>query len=120
MKTSTQQLSSAWQMSLLMLFAAVVIMIPDLAFATPALEANDTVIGSSLCKVVGWFTGNTGKGIATIAIIVIGVGALMGKVSWGMAIIVGIGVALIFGAGSMVSSIGTGGGSTEACEQIHN
>ncbi|MDX2096071.1 MAG: TrbC/VirB2 family protein [Alphaproteobacteria bacterium] len=55
-----------------------------------------------LCNVVGWFTGPVGAGIATLAIIVIGIGALMGKVSWGMAIIVGLGVGVIFGAGTIV------------------
>ncbi len=112
MKTSsTKELSQAWQMSLLVLFAAVVVMLPDLAFAA------DTTVGNTLCKVVGWFTGNTGKGIATIAIIVIGIGALMGKVSWGMAIIVGVGVALIFGAASLVDSISAQGnaGSGVTC-----
>jgi len=114
MKTSTKELSSAWQMSLLMLLAAVAIMLPDLAFAAGTgtgggggggTTGADTPIGKALCNVVAWFTGTTGKGIATIAIIVIGIGALMGKVSWGMAIIVGIGVALVFGAASMVQSI---------------
>lgn len=114
MKTSTKELSSAWQMSFLMLLAAVAIMIPDLAFAT----GSDTVIGTAFCNVISWFNGTTGKGIATIAIIVIGVGALMGKVSWGMAIIVGIGVALIFGAASLVNSIGGQGNDCTAVTAI--
>ena len=104
MKTQTKDLAMAWQIALLTLLCAVVVMIPDLSFAA----GTDTPIGATLCKVVGWFTGNTGKGIATIAIIVIGVGALMGKVSWGMAIIVGIGVGIIFGASSLVSAISDG------------
>ena len=45
----------------------------------------------------------------TLAIITVGVGALMGKVSWGMAIIVGIGVAVIFGAPEIVGDLGTSG-----------
>lgn len=59
-----------------------------------------------LCNVVGWFTGSIGAGIATLAIIVIGIGALMGKVSWGMAIIVGLGVGVIFGAPTIVNALG--------------
>lgn len=105
MKTQTKDLSSAWQISLLMLFCALVMVAPDLAYAGTFNSGDNTVIGNALCRVVTWFTGSTGKGIATIAIIIIGVGALMGKVSWGMAIIVGIGVALIFGAASLVNSI---------------
>lgn len=80
-------------------------------------HATDT-IGNVLCGVVSWFTGTIGQGIATLAIIVIGIGALMGKVSWGMAIIVGIGVAVIFGAASIVnelSDFNTGGFGGGGC-----
>jgi len=35
---------------------------------------------------------------------------LMGKVSWGMAIIVGIGVGIIFGAPQLVSALGGASG----------
>jgi type IV secretory pathway VirB2 component (pilin) len=72
--------------------------------------ADGTTIATVLCNVVGWFTGTIGKAIATLAIIVVGVGALMGKVSWGMAIIVGIGVGVIFGAPGIVEAVsGTDG-----------
>jgi type IV secretion system protein VirB2 len=83
----------------LCLFAAYTVMLAP-------VDANATqTIGSLLCGVVSWFTGTIGQGIATLAIIIIGIGALMGKVSWGMAIIVGIGVALIFGAPTLVDEI---------------
>jgi type IV secretion system protein VirB2 len=65
-------------------------------------------MGKVLCTVVGWFIGNTGKGLATIAITVIGIGALLGKVSWGMAIIVGVGVAIVFGAAGIVNAMNAG------------
>jgi type IV secretory pathway VirB2 component (pilin) len=68
--------------------------------------ADGGPLGDTLCRVVGWFTGPIGAGIATLAIIVIGIGALMGKVSWGMAIIVGLGVGIIFGAGEIVQMLG--------------
>lgn len=108
MKTQTKELALAWQMSLLVMLSAVVIMLPDMAFATASSGPN-TPLGNMMCTVVSWFTGNTGKGLATLAIIVIGVGALMGKVSWGMAIIVGLGIALIFGAAGVVNSLSAGG-----------
>ena len=66
---------------------------------------DSATIGGLLCRVADWFTGSVGQGIATLAIIVIGIGALMGKVSWGMAIIVGIGVAVIFGAPTIVQEL---------------
>ena len=63
-------------------------------------------ISNVLCTVVGWFNGTIGKAIATLAIIVVGIGALMGKVSWGMAIIVGLGVGIVFGASNIVDVLG--------------
>jgi type IV secretory pathway VirB2 component (pilin) len=104
MKTQTKDLAIAWQICLMVLLSAVVIMAPDMAFATGV----DTPMGNVLCTVTNWFTGNTGKGLATIAITIIGIGALLGKVSWGMAIIVGIGVAIVFGATTIVSAMGGG------------
>jgi type IV secretion system protein VirB2 len=93
----------AWQISLMVMLSAVIVMVPDFSFA-----GNDTPMGNVLCTAVGWFTGNTGKGLATIAITVIGIGALLGKVSWGMAMIVGVGVAIVFGAAGLVSAMGAG------------
>ncbi len=102
MTTSTKDLSIAWQVCLMVMLTAVVIAMPDMVLAS---TSTDTPMGEVLCTVTGWFTGNTGKGLATIAITVIGIGALLGKVSWGMAIIVGIGVAIVFGAAGIVNSL---------------
>lgn len=77
----------------------------------PEFASAQNPIGDTLCNVVDWFTGPVGGGIATLAIIIIGIGALMGKVSWGMAIIVGLGVAIIFGADTLISEL-TDGGNT--------
>jgi type IV secretion system protein VirB2 len=91
-----------WSFCLCLLAAYATLMVPSLAHA-------DT-IGDLLCNVADWFTGPIGQGIATLAIITVGIGALMGKVSWGMAIIVGIGVAVIFGAPEIVGELGEGSG----------
>lgn len=90
-------------LALCMLVAYAAMLLPAEALAGPP---GGGTIGSLLCSVADWFTGPVGSGIATLAILVIGVGALMGKVSWGMAIIVGIGVAVIFGADTIVSELG--------------
>jgi type IV secretion system protein VirB2 len=104
MKTQTKDLSISWQACLMVMLAAIVITMPELAFASGV----DTPMGTVLCTVTAWFTGNTGRGLATIAITVIGIGALLGKVSWGMAIIVGVGVAIVFGAAGIVTALGAG------------
>ncbi len=111
MKTQTKNLATAWQTSLLVMLSAIVVMMPEMALAA---TGTDTVIGNMLCTVVGFFIGNAGRGLATLAIIIIGVGALMGKVSWGMAIIVGLGISLIFGAAAMVDSLNSGGSGCTA------
>ncbi len=98
--------NTAWSYAICFLALSAMIMAPEASYA------NGDAIGSLLCTVVGWFTGTIGQGLATLAIIVIGVGALMGKVSWGMAIIVGVGVAVIFGAPSLVNSLAPEGTTT--------
>lgn len=95
-------LSLAWQLSILFTLGVALLLLPDASFA------SDTPMGNVLCTVKNWFTGNTGKGLATIAITIIGIGALLGKVSWGMAMIVGIGVAIVFGAAGIVDAMGAG------------
>ena len=96
----------AWGTCLIALFGAVIVMMPDFAYAT-----SDTPMSAVLCTAMNWFTGSTGKGLATIAITIIGIGALLGKVSWGMAIIVGMGVAIVFGASALVTTLSTSAGN---------
>lgn len=108
MRTSNR-MASHWQSCLVMLAGAALVLLPDVAFAVP------TPMGNVLCVVVQWFTGNTGKGLATIAVTVIGIGALLGKVSWGMAIIVGIGIAIVFGAAGIVDALSSAGPGIGGC-----
>ena len=108
MNIVSKNLSLSWQVCLMVMLSVAVITLPDMAFAV----GTNTPMGNVLCTVVLWFTGNTGKGLATIAITVIGIGALLGKVSWGMAIIVGIGVAIVFGAAGIVDAMNAGASSS--------
>jgi type IV secretion system protein VirB2 len=112
-KTQKSDLSLSWQMCIAVMISAAAIMLPDMAFAAN----NDTPFGNIFCTVVGWFTGNTGKGLATIAITIIGIGALLGKVSWGMALIVGVGIAIVFGAAGIIDAIDSTDNIAEGCVQ---
>lgn len=89
-----------WRMALLICLGLAMVIIPD------AVYASKTPMGNVLCTTALWFKGNTGKGLATIAVCVIGIGALNGKVSWGMAITVGVGIAIVFGASGLVDKMG--------------
>ncbi len=83
---------------LLSLFVVAVIF-PDIAMANnPA--------GTTLCTVVGWFSGKVGAGLATLSIIIIGLLALMGQISWTKCLLAEIDVCLIFGAGWFVGEFG--------------
>lgn len=80
-----------------------------------AMASGTNAFETVMCNIVALFTGPMGKAIATLALIIVGLGALMGKVSWGMALIVAIGVALVFGAASVVDAIAGQSGAGGTC-----
>ena len=104
-ETRKSIVDQSWQ--LFLVFAVVVgaSMLPGEAFA--ALNS----VEAAMCNVVNLLTSTTGKAIATIAVIVVGIGALMGKISWGLALIVALGIALVFGAATIVDAVATGSGT---------
>ena len=104
--TANATIDLGWQLFLTFAIVVVATLLPVDSFAASS-NGFDTV----LCNVVNMFHSKTGKAIATVAVIAVGVGALMGKLSWGMALIIAIGIALIFGASGIVSIIGKGSGS---------
>lgn len=63
-----------------------------------------------LCDVADMVMGNLGRGLATCAVLVIGVGATLGKVPWGLAITVAVGISVIFNAPLIVLALGLAGG----------
>lgn len=85
-------------------FAGLFMFMPDMAMATDP-------IGNAVCKVVSTLSGKTAKAIATIGVIVLGFGALFGKISWGMAIMVTIGIVLIFGVTEILGFVYSGAGA---------
>ena len=93
------------------LAVAIYFMLSSLALADCS-GAGCTPMGDVLCTVVGFIYGNLGRGLATLAIIILGVGALLGKTSWGMAITVGIGISVIFGADDIANSLINRSGAT--------
>jgi len=103
-------------------FACAALLAPDIAHALsgpvvgpppPAYTPSyDTNIGNVLCTAYKWMVGNTGKGLAVIAVSITGIGALLGKVSWGNVLLVGIGIALLFGAPQILSAMRAGKNGT--------
>ena len=80
--------------------------------ANAASLSSDPLSGV-LCNIISIITGGTGKALATIALIFLAVGLFVGKINWGVAIAVGIGIGGMFGATSIVKTIS--GDSTAIC-----
>ncbi len=83
---------------ILMLFA------PEMSFAAPA----DDPIAKALCRIFDLMQGSVAKTVGIIGIAALGIGLFLGKLNWGVAVAVGIGVVLIFGAPAVVKWISGG------------
>lgn len=82
------------------LLAAIAVMAPTLVLAgdTPPWQ-------NAAQAVLNIFTGGLSKTLATIAVIALGIMAAAGKLEWGTAIKVIVGLVLIFGAANIVGWI---------------
>lgn len=67
------------------------------------LESELSVeVGAKLCKVALAINGTIGRAIAAIAIMMLGMSAFFGKATWPLAATIVTGIAIIFGAASIV------------------
>ena len=68
------------------------------------------IINSEFYKVfacmVSWFVGPIGKAVATLGIITLGLFATYGRMSWHQALLVSVGIAVMFGSVGIVQSMG--------------
>lgn len=102
MPLNTKTLEIAWRTCVILLLAMAWVTTPQLAFAA----ASNTPMGNVLCTVLAWAGGNAGRGVTTIGITVLGLGALLGKISWNMALLASVEIALVHGSASIVNSMG--------------
>jgi type IV secretory pathway VirB2 component (pilin) len=89
-------------------FISLILFMPEMSFAattTPATTTSTSAdpLACTINRIQQTLTGALGKGIATIAIVALGIGLFLGKLSWGLAIATSIGVGMIFGAGQVVT-----------------
>lgn len=78
---------------------AVLVCLPGDAYAAAS------PMGNVLCAIVAIAYGNFGRALATLAVISLGVGAMLGKVSWGLALTVATGISVVFNAHIIVSGL---------------
>ena len=61
-----------------------------------------------MCNVIRQLTGNIGRTIAILIVISLAIALFLGKVTWGVAIAVGVGMGVLFGAPGVVTLIAGG------------
>jgi len=101
MRTAAIDLDLSWYIISLAFISAIILLAPDAHAYTPM----NSDVGNFICWVSNNFEGNAGRGIGTIGISVLGVLALLGRVTWTQALIVGVGVAVLFGAPTIITQI---------------
>ena len=86
-----------------------------LAFLTFSFAfASGSNFDATACNMLNIVTGNGGKIFASFAVVSVGIGFFSGKISWGLLIGVTAGVAVMFGAPSIVSALS--GSDLSECE----
>ena len=104
MQSKTRQLSLAWQVCLCFAVCVMTIMAPGMAVASSITNASP--MSNAICIAASWLMGDMARARATIAVAILGIGALLGKISWGMAMSVGVGISVVFGAAAVVHQLG--------------
>jgi type IV secretory pathway VirB2 component (pilin) len=64
--------------------------------------------GIMCSAIITLVAGDTSQAISTLGVLGLGIGATFGKVSWGMATLVAVGIATIHGAGLIAGYFGGG------------
>lgn len=78
------------------------------AIATPPPGTGD--VGDALCEIpLAVLNTSLGRAIATIGVLTIGIMATLGRVTWTQALVVGVGISVIFGSISIVGMLATSG-----------
>lgn len=94
---------------------ALVVLAPDSAHATVNAEG----MGQVVCNIIKQLQGPVARGVAAFGIIFLGFSLFLGKISWGVALALGIGVAAIFGAETIVDAmLGASGTACTAASAI--
>lgn len=71
---------------------------PAFAQSIPVPTTTPSATAKVLCDVLAMILLDIGRGIATLAVVALGVGAMMGKASLGQGVVILVGIGVIFGA----------------------
>lgn len=85
---------------------ALIIVLGGVFFAFPAhaffAEPLEVEITAKLCKIALALQGTVGRSLSAIAIMMLGLGVILGKISWPAAITVVLGIAVLYGSFAVV------------------
>lgn len=112
----TEQLKSVWKVCFIALFAVFLSLISPIyeSKAAPAADITEkNKITEILCNVTNVITGGVGRTIAILIVVSLAIALFLGKVTWGMAIAVAVGMGILFGAKDLVKAIS--GVDTDVC-----
>ena len=102
------------------IFAWTIFIVSILIGGVEASAANTvtgtetTVIQNILCNAAKVISGNIGKTIAVLVVVSVAIGLFVGKITWGVAIAVAVGMGVLFGAQGLVGLI-SGSGANVIC-----
>jgi len=82
-----------------------------------AEDTDNNKLVDAVCRVYQIATGTAGKAFAAVGVISVGIGFFTGKVSWGLMISVAAGIAVFFGAPSIISVI-SGSDASNLCSNV--
>lgn len=103
----TDQLKIVWKGCIIAFFALTLMIISptNLPFAAGGDNSGDqqSAISNIMCNAVNQLTGTIGRSIAILIIVSLAISLFLGKVSWGMAIAVAVGMGILFGAKDVVN-----------------
>ena len=111
----TLSADNCWKFCLLFCLIAAMIFAPDLSGASSSGNSNDDGISTVLCLIVTKLTGPIGKTVGMIALVVLGMGIFLGKLSWPLALATALGITFIFSANKIINWLSSGIAGLESC-----
>jgi type IV secretion system protein VirB2 len=80
-------------------------------------STDPTGIVTVFCNVINQITGGIGKVISVLILISMAIGLFLGKITWGLAISVMVGMGILFGAAGLVDLMTTNTNTTSTTTQ---